>query len=275
MNATHAQALPADSALPVSLFPPGGPIEMNVQPPPSSHAGLPSLGIVITIDGPAGTGKSSVARVLAKRLGLDFLDTGAMYRAAAAIAIDRGLLDAPVAEFVREVENARVRFDWTKDPPMIIANDRPLATRIRQSDVTGVVSRVASIAPLRKLMVQKQRRIAADHPRLVTEGRDQGSVVFPHAPLKVFLFADAMVRAKRRAEQLAIENPGAAPMDLERLRGEIEARDRSDASRADGPLVEPEGAERVDTSALTFDQVVDRLEALARSRLVLPTKQGG
>src|SRR5215831_4996138 len=133
--------------------------------------------IIISIDGPAGTGKSSVARELATRLGLDFLDTGAMYRAAAAIVIDRQLPRDDAAQIVKTVAGSDIRFDWSADPPRILAWDRPIDHRIRDGDVTDIVSDIASIPELRRHMVAKQRLIAEQHRRLVTEGRDQGSEV--------------------------------------------------------------------------------------------------
>jgi cytidylate kinase len=157
--------------------------------------------VVITIDGPAGTGKSSVARALARRLGLDFLDTGAMYRAAAAISIDRGIPMTETARLVETVKQADLHFDWSKDPPEILAWGKPLNARIRDADVTAIVSPVAGIAALRQHMVAKQRIMAKQHPRLVSEGRDQGSVVFPDASVKFYLDASAAVRAARRAAQ--------------------------------------------------------------------------
>lgn len=221
--------------------------------------------IIITIDGPAGTGKSSVARELARRLGLDFLDTGAMYRAAAAIVIDKGLPRTDANRVVPEVALADLRFDWTTDPPRILAWDRPIDHRIRELDVTDVVSEIASIPELRRHMVAKQRLIAEQHRRLVTEGRDQGSEVFPDAALKFYLDADPAVRARRRVEQLKAKNP--APINEAEILQDIIDRDRSDSSRQVGPLVCPPDAVRVDTSRLTFEQVVNELEDVVRERI--------
>jgi cytidylate kinase len=192
--------------------------------------------IIITIDGPAGTGKSSVARQLAARLGLDFLDTGAMYRAAAAIAIDRGLPLSDPAALVRAVAQADLHFDWQTDPPSLIADNAPIDHRLRESDVTAIVSPIAGIAALRALMVQKQREIGEEHRRLVTEGRDQGSVVFPSAPVKFYLDASPEVRAVRRVQQL--KKAGQLP-DAELVLADIIARDLSDSTRTDGPLICP------------------------------------
>ncbi len=224
----------------------------------------PDRPTIITIDGPAGTGKSSVARELAARIGLDFLDTGAMYRAAAAIVIDHGIDPGDVAAIVARVTESDLHFDWTADPPTMLAWDRPINGRIRDADVTAIVSRIAAIGRLREHMVRKQRIIARQHPRLVSEGRDQGSVVFPDADAKFYLDADPRVRARRRAEQLRAEG---RPADERALLAEIIERDRSDSARADGPLVCPQDAIVIDTSHMTRDQVVQRLEDEVRARI--------
>jgi cytidylate kinase len=220
--------------------------------------------IIITIDGPAGTGKSSVARALAARLDMDFLDTGAMYRAAAAIVLDKGVNPGDAGAVVKAVAGADLHFDWSQDPPRILAWGRPLDARIRDADVTAIVSSIAGIAELRRHLVAKQRLIANQHRRLVTEGRDQGSVVFPDAAVKLYLDADPAVRARRRAEQLRAAGMDASEADLLR---EIVSRDRSDSGRPTGPLVCPAGAIRVDTSNLSFGEVVDRLEELVREQV--------
>ncbi len=226
----------------------------------------PDRPTIITIDGPAGTGKSSVARELARRIGLDFLDTGAMYRAAAAIIIDHAIDHADHDAIVAEVAGADLHFDWGADPPTILAWDAPIAHRIRDADVTAIVSPIAAIGKLREHMVRKQRVIAHQHPRLVSEGRDQGSVVFPDACVKFYLDADPVVRAGRRADQLRAEGRHA---DEAALLADILERDRSDSTRRDGPLVCPEDAVVIDTSHLTREQVVQRLEDEVRVRIAL------
>jgi len=154
--------MPTASARPGTTLPPA---EFVV---PADHA------TIITIDGPAGTGKSSVARLLASRIGLDFLDTGAMYRAAAAIVLDQHLDPTDTDAIVARVADADLHFDWQADPPTILAWLKPIDDRIRDTDVTAIVSEIASIGALREHMVRKQRIIAAQHPRLVSEGRDRG-----------------------------------------------------------------------------------------------------
>jgi cytidylate kinase len=262
---------------------PGGPT-LNATPTANAHSSDRAEGLIVTIDGPAGTGKSTVARELAKRTGLDFLDTGAMYRAATALVIDAGIDRRDPRAVCRLVEAADLHFDWSRDPPAIyatipaapgpISTDpatppasptvRYLGDRVREPDVTAEVSPMAGIAPLREHMVRKQQLIARQHPYLVTEGRDQGTVAFPSAALKIYLTASPAVRAARRADQLRERGCDA---DEELILAEIIERDRSDQSRAVGPLARPHGSVEVDTSFLTFDQVVARLEAMVRPLL--------
>ncbi len=215
--------------------------------------------LIITLDGPAGSGKSTVARRLAGLLGLEFLDTGAMYRGLSARCVERGI--DPVAEDYAVVElarNSEMRFDWTQDPPRLHVGGVDVTDRLRDSDVTGQVSEVSAISGVRQVMVREQRRMGEEHPRLVTEGRDQGSIVFPHAGVKFYLDAAPAVRAKRRAQQL---RDAGKTVDLEEVRQRITERDRKDSNRKFGPLICPEDAQRIDTSDMTLDQVVDMLEA--------------
>jgi cytidylate kinase len=220
--------------------------------------------LIVTIDGPAGTGKSSVARELALALGLEFLDTGAMYRAATALGLDRRIpLDdeRALGDAVRESD---LHFDWSTDPPTLLAYGQPIAHRLRDQDVTRWVSPVSELAGVRRILVDLQRRIGEAHPRLVSEGRDQGSVVFHDADVKFYLDADPRVRAHRRADQL---RAAGRPADAAEIEREIRERDDRDASRAVGPLRCPTGALRVDTSTLTQPQVVAALIDLVRAHV--------
>jgi cytidylate kinase len=152
-------------------------------------------------------------------------------------------------------------FDWACDPPCLHVGDREVTDRLRDTDVTSAVSDAAAIAGVRQVLVEHQRQIGADHPRLVTEGRDQGSVVFPKADVKFYLDASASVRARRRADQI---RQAGKPVDLEAIRQNIVARDHKDTTRVDAPLICPDDAQRIDTSQMTLDQVLDDLERRVR-----------
>jgi len=223
--------------------------------------------LIVTIDGPAGSGKSTLARQLAGRLGLDFLDTGAMYRAIAAKSIERGIDIAEEPYYVVELaRNCPLRFDWATDPPRLYARESDVTDRLRDPDVTGAVSDVAAIGAVRHVLVEEQKTIGQEHPRLVTEGRDQGSIVFPQADVKFYLDASPAVRAHRRAEQL---RGMGKPVQLELIRQNIIERDRKDSSRPDGPLICPDDAIRIDTSEMTLGEVLDLLEQNVRVKVGL------
>jgi cytidylate kinase len=219
---------------------------------------------IITIDGPAGAGKSTVARRLAQRLALDFLDTGAMYRGVAATAIDRGIDPADVQATGAMAESLQIAFNWAADPPRLKIDGVDVTHRLRDGDVTAVVSEIASNPRVRAVLVRAQRWIGKQHPKLVTEGRDQGSVVFVDAAMKFYLDASPQVRARRRAEQLRAAGQAA---DEQKILHQIVHRDQRDSTRSDGPLLCPEDAVRIDTSAMTLDEVVDTLAERVRRTL--------
>ena len=216
--------------------------------------------MIITIDGPAGAGKSTVSRGLARRLDFGFLDTGAMYRAVAWACLQRqiNLDDSEKATAVA----ASLSLEVTEHG--IHCNRQNVTEAIRSAEVSHGASIVAAIPGVRTEMVRLQRE-SADGRNIVTEGRDQGSVVFPDAECKFFVTASPRTRAERRKQEL--EERGQS-CDLEDVLAQIIERDERDRTRSIAPLIEPEDAIAIDSSGITATEVIDRLEAIARERLL-------
>lgn len=212
--------------------------------------------MIITIDGPAGTGKSSVARQVALQLNCQLLDTGAMYRAIAFDALRRSVDLSDRRSLVFIAEHCRIAFDWSKDPPLLLLNGEPLDSQLRSASVTQAASIIAAIPAIRQQLMAAQRRIGQEHGRIVTEGRDQGSVVFPDADFKFYLDATPQERARRRVAQLRARGEMVEPAEV--LRQIIERDDR-DLSRAAGPLKIPSSAVVIDTTNLKQEQVVQKI----------------
>ena len=228
--------------------------------------------MVITIDGPAGTGKSSVSHAVAERLGFDFLDTGSMYRAIGLAALRREANLEDPRELAFVARHCRTEFDWAKHPPGVLLNGEPVGHLLRGGEVTRAASYVATVPAIREMLVAQQRQIGAGRTNLVTEGRDQGSVVFPGAGLKIYLDASPEERARRRAQQLRARGER---VDVGEILRQIVARDDRDKSRAVGPLSVPPDARVIDTTALTEEQVVDAIVTLARAAGATEAAGGG
>jgi cytidylate kinase len=212
--------------------------------------------MIITIDGPAGTGKSTVAQTVAQQLGFDFLDTGAMYRALGLAALRRQTSLEDTRELAFVARHARIEFDWSQRPPTVMLNGELVGHLLRGGDATRAASYVAIVPAIREQLVEQQRQIGRERPNLVTEGRDQGSVVFPTAEFKFYLDATPAERARRRVAQLRSRGE---IVDAARVLEEIVARDRRDATRCVGPLAVPWDARVIDTTELAQEQVVQRI----------------
>ena len=213
---------------------------------------------VITVDGPAGAGKSSASRALARRLGYDYVDTGAMYRAVGVLAHEAGIPfddDQALARFVDGLA-----FEFPDEGTRTVVNGRDLSEAIRRPDAGELASRVSTRPVVRDRLVALQRALGASGG-VVMEGRDIGTVVFPDAPLKLYLTAEPAARAKRRASEMRAR--GEAVDEAALTRG-IAARDERDAARAHSPLRPAKDAIVLDTTPLTLEGVVDEMTRLAR-----------
>lgn len=208
--------------------------------------------MIVTIDGPAGSGKSTAAKGLAKRLDFEYLDTGAMYRAIAFALIEA---DIPFGDEVRVVPFLS-ECKLEMPPGQVILNGKDITETIRTPAMSDASSRVAAQGHVRAILVGWQRQIASGR-KMVCEGRDQGSVVFIESPCKFYLTASVEERAKRRLAELAAKN---IPATLESVMEDIEIRDHRDKTRDVGPLVQPVDAVVIETDSLTPEGVLNRLE---------------
>jgi cytidylate kinase len=216
--------------------------------------------LVIAIDGPSGAGKSTAARSLAERLGYTFVDTGAMYRAVAWKALERGLaLDD--GDDLGELA-AATRIELAGSLPRVFVDGVEVTTALRTREVSQAASRISAHPPVRRALVARQREMGKDGG-VVMDGRDIGSVVFPHADLKFYMDATPRMRAERRQKELAAAGRAA---DVDTIEREIRERDRADSTRADSPLVRLADAEYVDTTALGPQEVTELLNARVEAK---------
>jgi cytidylate kinase len=215
---------------------------------------------IITIDGPAGSGKSTIAKMIAKEMGLVYIDTGAMYRALTLIALENNIDLSDAKAILAAAQKADLEFDrsvqdinqYTK----VLLNGKDITLDIRSKKVGEAVSIVSKLSEVRKYLVKLQRDLALKNP-CVLEGRDTGSVVCPSAICKIYLTASIDERVKRREKQL-FEN--SQPSSREQIKSEIENRDDIDSSREDSPLIIPDGAAVIDTSSKTINDVFNLIK---------------
>jgi cytidylate kinase len=218
--------------------------------------------MIIAIDGPAGSGKSTVARGVARRLGFTYLDSGAMYRAVTLLALERDADLDDAESLARLADDASIELrERDHDYVQVTLNGRDVSEQIREPRVTGSSSKVAAHAAVRAALLRKQRALIANGDHVV-EGRDIGTVVAPTSELKVFLTADADERASRRTREL--ERRGLAA-DAVEVKAAIEQRDELDSTRSAAPLRAAEDAVELDTTGLDAEQVIDRVVDLIES----------
>jgi cytidylate kinase len=217
--------------------------------------------LIIAIDGPSGAGKSSVARALARRLDVMYLDTGAMYRAVGLVALRAGFrppLDPDDGPAIAELAHGAIDVIPSPGSMAILVHGEDVSEAIRTPECSAMASAVSALPDVRRALVPEQRRLGAAHGG-VMEGRDMGSVVFPDADLKVFLTASSRTRAERRCAELLARG---LETDVDRVLDEQSRRDLQDTTRADSPLAVARGAVVLDSTQMTLEEVVDRLVLL-------------
>lgn len=221
---------------------------------------MASKRIIVAIDGPAGAGKSTIAKRVAEKLGYIYINTGAMYRAVALWALRLGTDLTDMHRLEQLAKEARIEL-----PPgenRVLLNGEDVTDAVREPQVSAAASKVSAVPGVRRALLGLQRSMAEEHS-VVMEGRDIGSVVFPDAQVKIFLDADSRERARRRAQELQQTGEAFNPADVAH---EMRARDERDRQRAESPLVQAPDAQLVDTTGLTPDQVEETILKIVRAR---------
>lgn len=221
--------------------------------------------LIIAIDGPAGSGKSTTAKLVAQKLGFIYIDTGAMYRSITYMALKNNLLDNTDA-LTAAVKKVKIRLSYENECTRVFLDEEDVTDAIRSPEINANVSYVSAIGPIREEMIKLQRSMG-DHDGVVMEGRDIGTVVFPDADLKVFMVAALQTRAQRRFEELTLRGRKA---DLNDVKDNLESRDTIDSSREVNPLMKAEDAIEVDTTHVTIEDQVNMIVNLARKKMELP-----
>lgn len=220
--------------------------------------------ITIAIDGPAGAGKSTIAKAVSRELGIIYLDTGAMYRTVALKAMREGVDYRDGEGLARLVSNMNIRIEFAKDGQKIFLEGEDVTDLIRTPEISMGASQVSAVPAVRMKMVELQREIAAGDS-VVMDGRDIGTFVLPGATLKIFLTATIEERAARRYKEMA--GKGIAQSNLEEVRRDMESRDLQDSTRAFAPLKKAEDAVEIDTTGMEIQRVADEIISLIKGKL--------
>jgi cytidylate kinase len=217
--------------------------------------------IIVAIDGPAGAGKSTLARRVAAKLGFVYINSGALYRAVALWAVRLAVSTSDMHRLEQLAREAKI--ELTTGEPRVLLNDEDVTEAIREPEIAAAASQVSAVPAVRRALLSVQRAMAEKNS-VVMEGRDIGSVVFPQAQVKIFLDADPGERARRRA--LELQNAG-SPANVESVAGEMQQRDQRDRTRSEAPLVQAPDADLVDTTGLSLEEVEEVILRLIRSRI--------
>lgn len=219
--------------------------------------------MIVVIDGPAGAGKSSTAKAVAKKADLHYIDSGAMYRGFTALYL---ACHRETTLFFEELTNNRVRFSFEKDTARVFLDGNDITDYIRSSEINDHVSEVAAMSQVRaEVLVQLKQIVLSEPGSYIAEGRDLGTVVFPDADLKIFLTADLHIRAQRRFSETHD-----AQADIQRITNNLESRDRKDSAREEAPLLKAHDAVEIDTTHMSFEEqvevILDRIALLKKNQ---------
>jgi len=212
----------------------------------------------IAIDGPAGAGKSSIAKALSKKLGFIYIDTGAMYRAVALFFLENGIKESSDNEIDKLLDELDINIKYTDGEQRVFLNNVDVSDKLRQEEIGKLASRFSAVKSVREKLVALQRKLAKKE-NVIMDGRDIGTVVLPNADLKIYLSAGSKVRAKRRYLELIEKGFDSAALDEKAIENEIIKRDEADMNREISPLKKAEDAYYMDTSDMTFDEVVSKI----------------
>lgn len=222
---------------------------------------MPEGGLILAVDGPSGTGKSTTCRVLAKRLDAKYVDTGAMYRVATLAVLRAGIDPADTDAVIKTTTDLPLEVSDDPDSKQVLFDGEDVSRVIREDEVTRNVSAVSAVPEVRQNLVELQRKLARDAHRAIVEGRDIGTVVLADAPAKAFMTASAEVRAQRRHDQ---NLAAGLESDFATVLADVERRDAADSSRATSPLRPAEDATLVDTSFMSLEEVLDALTEIVK-----------